>query len=95
MVRLLNACRKTGNPIIHIIRLYRADGSGVDLCRRELIRSGTSHKYCSARVGKGGTGQGTGCMTIGYLRSDFHNPGGKLAVLAWGGFTASRRVGRQ
>ncbi|MCG8343247.1 MAG: isochorismatase family protein [Chlorobiales bacterium] len=42
MVRLLNAYRKTGNPIIHIIRLYRTDGSGVDLCRRELIRNGTS-----------------------------------------------------
>ena len=34
-------------------------------------------------------------MTIGYLRSDFHNPEGKLAVLAWGGLNAARRIGRQ
>ncbi len=27
-------------PIIHIVRLYKEDGSNVDLCRREYIKSG-------------------------------------------------------
>lgn len=28
-------------PIIHAVRLYRADGSNVDLCRRLLVENGT------------------------------------------------------
>lgn len=40
MVRLLSWYRKNKLPIIHVIRLYRPDGSNVDLCRRELIESG-------------------------------------------------------
>lgn len=32
--------RKHNRPIIHIIRLYKADGSNVDLCRRALIENG-------------------------------------------------------
>jgi nicotinamidase-related amidase len=32
--------RKKGYPIIHVIRLYSADGSNADLCRRKIIESG-------------------------------------------------------
>ena len=38
--RLLNAYRCAGLPIIHVIRLYLADGSNVDLCRRESVEGG-------------------------------------------------------
>ena len=41
MVRLLAAYRHCGLPIIHIVRLYRSDGSNVDLSRREMIEHGT------------------------------------------------------
>jgi len=37
---LLAAFRSAGKPIIHIVRIYRADGSNVDLCRRELVKKG-------------------------------------------------------
>jgi nicotinamidase-related amidase len=40
IVRLLNAYRASGRPIVHMVRLYLGDGSNVDLCRRELIQSG-------------------------------------------------------
>lgn len=30
--------RKTGRPIVHVMRIYKADGSNVDLCRRALVR---------------------------------------------------------
>jgi len=30
--------RETGRPIIHVMRIYRADGSNADLCRRTLVR---------------------------------------------------------
>jgi len=40
IVRLLLAFRAAKRPIIHIVRLYRSDGSNVDLCRRELIHKG-------------------------------------------------------
>lgn len=40
MVKLLHAYRKHQWPIIHVIRLYRKDGSNVDLCRREMIEAG-------------------------------------------------------
>lgn len=42
MVELLDAYRSQGLPIVHVIRLYRADGSNVDLCRRSLIEGGTA-----------------------------------------------------
>ncbi|MBT8489840.1 MAG: cysteine hydrolase [Deltaproteobacteria bacterium] len=41
MVRLLTAYRHCGLPIIHIVRLYRTDGSNVDLSRRGMIEQGT------------------------------------------------------
>ncbi|SHN23404.1 cysteine hydrolase family protein [Gracilibacillus kekensis] len=40
MKKLLNIYRKYELPIIHVIRLYKPDGSNVDICRREAIKSG-------------------------------------------------------
>ncbi|MCS7464393.1 cysteine hydrolase [Paenibacillus doosanensis] len=40
MKSLLDAYRAKGLPIIHVIRLYKEDGSNVDLCRKELIENG-------------------------------------------------------
>ena len=40
MKRLAQVFRKVGLPIIHIVRLYKKDGSNVDLCRRGLVESG-------------------------------------------------------
>ncbi|WP_058306394.1 cysteine hydrolase family protein [Gracilibacillus massiliensis] len=40
MKKLLTIYRKYELPIIHVIRLYKSDGSNVDICRREAVRSG-------------------------------------------------------
>lgn len=40
IVELLEAYRASGSPIIHVVRLYRSDGSNVDLCRRKKIENG-------------------------------------------------------
>jgi nicotinamidase-related amidase len=40
MTRLLDAYRREGMLIIHVIRLYHRDGSNVDLCRRQIIEEG-------------------------------------------------------
>ncbi len=40
MRRVLDAYRKHGLPIVHVVRLYLADGSNADLCRREAIGGG-------------------------------------------------------
>jgi nicotinamidase-related amidase len=37
MSQVLHAFRIAGKPIIHVIRIYNADGSNVDLCRRRAI----------------------------------------------------------
>src|SRR5919109_1923935 len=37
MCHVLHAFRSAHKPIIHVIRLYSADGSNVDLCRRSAI----------------------------------------------------------
>lgn len=37
---LLREYRKVGLPIFHVVRLYLADGSNVDICRRSLVESG-------------------------------------------------------
>jgi nicotinamidase-related amidase len=42
MARLLDAFRTARVPIVHIVRLYRPDGSNVDLCRRDLVERGTA-----------------------------------------------------
>ncbi|MFD0715322.1 cysteine hydrolase family protein [Paenibacillus sp. GCM10027626] len=40
MARLLEVCRAQKLPVIHVIRLYKEDGSNVDLCRREAVERG-------------------------------------------------------
>jgi nicotinamidase-related amidase len=40
MRRLALAYRQRTLPIVHILRLYLADGSNVDACRRSLVESG-------------------------------------------------------
>ncbi|MEP6960990.1 MAG: isochorismatase family cysteine hydrolase [Acidobacteriota bacterium] len=40
MVRLINAFRAAGRPVIHMVRLYKEDGSNVDLCRRQKAMRG-------------------------------------------------------
>jgi nicotinamidase-related amidase len=42
MKTVLDAFRRHQRPIFHAIRLYQADGSNADLCRRSLIESGKS-----------------------------------------------------
>lgn len=38
--KLVDFFRIKKHPIIHVIRIYRTDGSNVDLCRRKLIENG-------------------------------------------------------
>jgi len=40
MKQLLDFYRKINKPIVHFVRIYKADGSNVDLCRRELVEGG-------------------------------------------------------
>src|ERR1700712_1357102 len=40
MKQVLGMYRAAGRPIIHVVRLYKADGSKADACRRTLIESG-------------------------------------------------------
>jgi len=42
MRRLAEAFRSAGAPIVHVVRLYRADGSNVDRCRRASVESGAA-----------------------------------------------------
>jgi nicotinamidase-related amidase len=39
--RLVEAFRRAGNPIVHIVRLYQADGANAEPCRRELLATAT------------------------------------------------------
>jgi nicotinamidase-related amidase len=40
VARLVAAFRAAGRPVIHMVRLYRPDGSNVDLCRRQAVKDG-------------------------------------------------------
>jgi nicotinamidase-related amidase len=40
MKRSLEAFRRRGLPIIHVVRLYQPDGSNVDVARRKLLQDG-------------------------------------------------------
>ncbi|HEV7461250.1 MAG TPA: cysteine hydrolase [Solirubrobacteraceae bacterium] len=40
MAHVAEAFRRAERPIVHVLRLYRADGSNVDPCRRELVEGG-------------------------------------------------------
>jgi nicotinamidase-related amidase len=42
MQRLLRTFRRMQMPIVHVVRLYREDGSNVDLCRRSRVKSGVA-----------------------------------------------------
>ena len=42
MAKLANAFRRRGRPIVHVVRLYRPDGSNVDVARRRLIQRGAA-----------------------------------------------------
>ena len=37
---ILDAYRQKGMPIVHIVRIYKKDGSNVDLCRKEAVENG-------------------------------------------------------
>jgi nicotinamidase-related amidase len=39
---LLESFRAGRRPIVHVVRLYRPDGSNVDLCRRDAVESGSA-----------------------------------------------------
>ncbi|MBU0621518.1 MAG: cysteine hydrolase [Gammaproteobacteria bacterium] len=39
---LLDAYRQHGLPIIHIVRIYKPDGSNVDLCRKQAVEEGAA-----------------------------------------------------
>ena len=38
--KLLDAFRESNKPVIHVIRIYKLDGSNADLCRKGLIERG-------------------------------------------------------
>lgn len=40
MRRLVGAFRRSGRPVVHVVRIYRPDGSNADLCRKENIERG-------------------------------------------------------
>jgi nicotinamidase-related amidase len=40
IVSLAAAFRGAGRPIVHVVRLYRRDGSNVDICRRSMVEAG-------------------------------------------------------
>jgi len=37
---ILDAYRQKGMPIVHIVRIYKKDGTNVDLCRKEAVENG-------------------------------------------------------
>ena len=39
---MCEAFRGVGLPIVHVVRLYKPDGSNVDLCRRRQVEEGMS-----------------------------------------------------
>jgi nicotinamidase-related amidase len=41
IARLCDAFRRTGRPIVHVVRLYEADGSNAEPARRELVSGPT------------------------------------------------------
>jgi nicotinamidase-related amidase len=50
MRRLVRAFRQSNRPVVHVVRLYRPDGSNVDLCRRYDAERGK----CVVLPGTGG-----------------------------------------
>jgi nicotinamidase-related amidase len=46
---LAAAFRGAGRPVVHIVRLYRPEGSNVDLCRRSAVEQGAEWLVPGAR----------------------------------------------
>jgi nicotinamidase-related amidase len=42
MRTLVETFRNAGRPVIHIVRLYKRDGSNADLCRRSAVEQGAA-----------------------------------------------------
>src|SRR5439155_12482877 len=42
MRALLDAFRRCGRPVVHVVRLYKPDGTNVDLCRKRIVEQGAS-----------------------------------------------------
>src|SRR6266487_3358706 len=40
--RIAEGFRAAGRPIVHIVRLYKRDGTNVDPCRRHLVERGAA-----------------------------------------------------
>ncbi len=45
MTRLTEGFRAKGRPIVHVVRLYRCDGSNVELCNQGLDRRRPAHRH--------------------------------------------------
>jgi nicotinamidase-related amidase len=43
MKKVLDSYRKQNLPIIHIVRIYKQDGSNVDLCRKAAVENGAPY----------------------------------------------------
>jgi nicotinamidase-related amidase len=48
IARLAAAFRRAGAPLVHIVRLYRPDGSNADICRRAAIEEGLTMAIAAA-----------------------------------------------
>lgn len=42
LTALLGAARSRGMPIVHMVRIYKADGSNADVCRRAALEKGAA-----------------------------------------------------
>jgi nicotinamidase-related amidase len=42
MRKLVETFRRAGRPVIHMVRLYKSDGSNADLCRRSAVEQGAA-----------------------------------------------------
>lgn len=69
MRRLLGIFRQREMPIIHIVRLYKQDGSNVDLCRRGTVERGTA----LLRPGTAGCQLASGLAPAPGIRLDARN----------------------
>ncbi len=51
MAKVVKAFRTAGKPIVHILRIYKPDGSNADLCRRKALGQGVS-MFLKGSVGR-------------------------------------------
>src|SRR6202051_5296291 len=52
MRKLVETFRRARRPVIHIVRLYKRDGSNADLCRRSAVEQGAA-LVCPGTSGAG------------------------------------------